>query len=516
MDKSLLNRVLKELERPTEVRLFPFTSIFLSHHLTLPPARFHLDIYRLNENPAVKRLAIAAPRFFAKSSICAFFTPLWAALTGKASTFSILSETESLSQSILRKIRSELEENALLRHYYGDQRGRPWRESEIGLKNGSYIRAVGSGYQVRGFHPEWLVITDLEGDEEVSSDVLRPKLEDWFWGALMPSVEGSKKVVIESTIFDERMILKKLIDKPPEGWVCRRYQAITDGQSIWPEKLSTEELRRISRERPRVYFGEYQQEPTGSMKSQFDPAWFRFYDELPREAMNYFIGVDPSNSTDGDAKALVVLAVNARGQYFEIAHYQAHIGVRDFCEKICDFFLLYSPDMILIESDSEDGTSPFTVLLLEVASQRKVFLPITEHHPCRSKIRRAQALALKMEIGAFFLRRASEHSALHMQLKSFPMISADHLVDATVYAILCSYRPESVEADDDEEEWFVAQNRHRMKGIDQGSRREWYAVYRRFQQKRAIEEVGGPLLARPLAELDGEVINQPENVIPFL
>ena len=66
---------------------------------------FHREIYELLTTK--DRLALAAPRGFAKSMICSVFYPTWLATYGHKRDICIISASEGLAIELLRKIRTD-------------------------------------------------------------------------------------------------------------------------------------------------------------------------------------------------------------------------------------------------------------------------------------------------------------------------------------------------------------------------------------------------------------------------
>ena len=121
-----------ELFRRTSNSLFDFSGYFLKNHLTSEVPEFHKEIYSLL--PSEPRICLAAPRGFAKSSICSVFYPLWCALFEKRKDITIISASEGLAIEWLRKIKRELEHNELILRFFGDLKSDKWTENHIILR----------------------------------------------------------------------------------------------------------------------------------------------------------------------------------------------------------------------------------------------------------------------------------------------------------------------------------------------------------------------------------------------
>ena len=166
--------VQKALEHPEA-----FFKMFLHEHLygATTPAPFHSELFDLLYSR--HRVIIAAPRAHAKSTICSFAYPVWAAISESKHEIIIVSKTASLAEKWLDKIQFELTGNEQIRHIFGNQKGSPWRSDHIRLKNGVEIYAKGSGFQIRGYRPSALILDDLEDEDSIRSETQTVNLEDW-------------------------------------------------------------------------------------------------------------------------------------------------------------------------------------------------------------------------------------------------------------------------------------------------------------------------------------------------
>lgn len=266
---------------------------------------FHRELYGLaySDNQFT---AVVAPRFFAKSTVFSFAYPLYLICQSKISRVVIISDTLDLAKDWLRKVTFELENNQALIADYGNMKGAIWNQDQIicNRADGTQIeiRARGAGCQIRGFHPEIVIIDDLENDNDVLSETLRKKLEDWFFSAVINTLEeeGSRLVMI-GTILHPLSLLKSLIGR--EGWVTRFYECYdSTGNSIWPEKWSNELLanrRRIIGSRR--FNQEFRNQPMVNENPIFDRNHFKTYDtdsaefqKLLKQGMYTVIAIDPA------------------------------------------------------------------------------------------------------------------------------------------------------------------------------------------------------------------------------
>ena len=101
-----------------------FVEDVLSHYLTSKTPDFHYEIYKTIQGN--QRVAIAAPRGFAKSHLISVFYPLREALFGFHKDICIISASEGLAIEWLRKIKREIEGNQVILALFGDLRSDKW------------------------------------------------------------------------------------------------------------------------------------------------------------------------------------------------------------------------------------------------------------------------------------------------------------------------------------------------------------------------------------------------------
>ncbi len=106
-------------------------------------------------------------------------------------------------------IKTELEENTVLKEDFGELEGKVWKSSVILLSNSVKIEAIGSGKKIRGrrhkqWRPDLIVCDDLENDENVNTPEQRKKLRDWFYKAVSKAGDTYTDIVYIGTLLHFR------------------------------------------------------------------------------------------------------------------------------------------------------------------------------------------------------------------------------------------------------------------------------------------------------------------------
>lgn len=415
-----------------------FASHALSEHVQSGIPQFHKEIYGLITSLA-DRIALAAPRGFAKSTTCSLVFPLWMALTGRAKFIIIISDTYSQSKLFLETIKRELESNELIKYAFGEQVTDKWAEGEIELASGCKIMAKGQGMKMRGLkygntRPDLVILDDLENSELVESKDRRDKLERWFNAEVLPSLAKVSKVVYVGTILHEDALLKKVLEKY-DGWTTKFYQAIQNGQSIWPERLSIEELKKIqleykNRGLEHQFFAEYMNEPMDDSIREFKREYFKYFKdhECPTN-LRVITHVDLAISKKATADETVVFTIGIAPDMsiYQMEYRNERFDLFETIEAIFDHIDKYSPDLLVIENVAYQEA--LLQLLKKEMQLRNKFVRIEPVHSSVDKNQRIRGLLPYYRMGRIY-HRAESCQALEDQLLAFPRGKHDDIIDA--------------------------------------------------------------------------------------
>lgn len=454
------------LKKIFEKDLELFGKFFFPHHLSLDTPRFHQELYDiLEKNP--RRLAIAAPRGHAKSTIFDLVYLTWLIVHKKTRFTLLISDTYSQSNLFLETLKAEFESNERLRAFYGDLVTEKWSEDEIVLapktpkfkkktgsdQGGVMVKALGANMKVRGlkyrnFRPDMVVVDDLENDEMVESRERRDKLSRWFNGALIPSLAPEGRIVIIGTILHYDSLLNNLLDeKRYPGWEKKLYRAINNGQALWPEHLNLSQLESIKQNYLRegqgfLFYQEYMNDPVSDEFRKFKFEKLKYFDPKEQEGktMNVYLTIDRAYAMDktADYTAFVVVGVDNDNRWYVLHAERVRISEKDLIDKIFDLKSFYSPIKVGIEQKSYLYTLKPT--LDSEMQRRNQFFVIQELKDLgRSKALRIEALLPRYEAGAIFLKKGQDE--LVDELTTFPKGTHDDLIDALAYTTTLATAP---------------------------------------------------------------------------
>lgn len=363
-----------------------FAELYFPHYLKAKSCAFHDELYAMLNRIVVQsdgRIAIAAPRGSAKSSIVSLIYPLWRICYKRSSYILLFSDTSDQADTMLAHIKSELETNERLIAGFPDiceigQKPKPerWTKSEIVTRNGVKVTALGAGQKPRGrrnkaMRPDTIIIDDIENDENTQSEDARQKLFDWFTKAACKAGATKSTIVVVGTIQHYDSLLAKLVDENAmPGWEKRKYRSViewaarTDLWQQWKQIFNNRAQYngRMGKDAALAFFldnrdamlegtkvlwedkedyytlmvmretelegsfdSEKQNEPVSSEWSLYNPAEFRYYNEmhLSTEGLLQWLGdnadimgaCDPATgefTNKGDYSAIILVARDRR------------------------------------------------------------------------------------------------------------------------------------------------------------------------------------------------------------
>ena len=470
--------------KSTEHCPLAFARKFLKVHMQdqdtgelIPSPPFHKEMIDLaNEHD---RVAIGAPRGHAKSTCMTFFYPLYMALYEKKKFIVIISASEDSAKKFLRRIRTELEANPLINYAFNSQRSPKWSETEITLNNGCTIIAKGRGAQMRGLlsgatRPDLIILDDLEDDELVRSQMRRLDLEDWFNGAVMPTLAArSGSIVYVGTVLHEDSLLNRLLNPSlyPD-FTQKKYAAIVqdpEPHALWPEHISLAKLESIkeaaiARDKLANFYMEYLNDPIPAESAVFKSEFFQYFEDLPpRNELLVEVFIDlggGSTKKSADPTSMVVLCLDKHNTIFINDYINDKMGVdtKRIADAMFELYGKYKPSKFTIEKTV--ATNMIMQALNAEMIKRGTHLNVEYVTPTRGsadrrgnmsdgKYQRIAAMQAAFKLGVIKMRPWM--TELKEQLQAFPRAAHDDLTDALSYGYLfMKRRIDDLDDDDDD------------------------------------------------------------------
>ena len=470
-----------------------FAEIFFPHYCRVEPGGFHREFYELVtesiKDPGGRRIAVAAPRESAKSTIGTLFLPLWCILYPEIAGrryILIASDTATQAERHIGDIKIELEANEKLRESFGDYSGAGpvWIKKEIVTNSGVKVTARGTGGNIRGlrhrqYRPDLLIGDDLENDRNSQTQEQRQKINDWFYKAFSKAGAKNAVILVIGTILHYESLLARLLSNPAylsrkfqgvirwstatrlwEEWeriftdmtipvqernaradefFAKNEEAMTAGTVvIWPGHRSYYDLMKLRvAEGPASFDSEIQNEPVNPEDCLFKPEWFTWFEEkdlAPGQIKTVVAAVDPSlgkGSKYHDPSAIVALGRDENGALYVL---EADIQRRDpdrIIKETIELYLERGPAVIGVETVQFQDF--FKSVLEKEARELGIYPPVRGLASTHDKKMRIQRLQPLVKSGT--LRFQKRHQTLYDELRLYPKADHDDGPDALEMAV---------------------------------------------------------------------------------
>ncbi len=247
---------------------------------------------------------------------------------------------------------------------------RGWAIGNITLTNGNQILERSVGSQIRGLHPQEIVIDDPL--KEFSMTGIQ-KVTDWFYGDMIPTLHHTASLRVIGTPFSYTDIYQQLSENA--AYTVRTYPCLNAlNEPLWPERWNYEALMARKAEVGSLMFTrEYMCVPISTGTSLFNPEHLDnaknkdlVLKPLRRDGYKYFVGVDPAISTDGDYNVITVIEMDKdENKSIIYVDRSKNVQFRENIQKVKLIGQLFRPEVILFETNT--FAKSFTQELRQVA-----------------------------------------------------------------------------------------------------------------------------------------------------
>ena len=438
-----------------------------------PTPEFHREIWRYicSDHPKV---AIAAPRSHAKSTVVTHAYILASVLFREQSYVVIVSDTVSQSVQFLGDIKKELTDNDDLRTLFGIKEFIKDTEDDLIVNMDDNhlfrIQAKGSEQKLRGLkwknmRPGLIVMDDGENDEIVMNRDRRLKFKRWFYGALLPALSDKGKIRIVGTILHldsllENLMPASLLKGIKNGyksivhedlkeytnsrvpWKSIKYRAHTDDfkQLLWPEKKSALEFKLSKEDYARQGLADVYSQEMLNIPIDEDNTYFKKQDFLPMRNSDrsfkliHYIACDlaVSQSQTADYSAFVVGGMDENGRLHVVHVIKERMDAMQIVDTMLALNKAYKPMLFAVEKGLiEKSIGPY---LRETMLKRNQFLNMFLISPTGDKMTKAKSIQARMRAGAVRFDMESDwFQAFQDELVRFPRDRHDDQVDAFAY-----------------------------------------------------------------------------------
>jgi len=236
---------------------------------------------------------------------------------------------------------------------------RGWAIGNIQLTNGNAILERSVGSQIRGLHPQEIIIDDPLKEFSLAGI---QRVTDWFFGDMIPTLHHTSKLRMIGTPFTYTDIFAQLEEN--SAYSVKKYPCLDSmNEPLWPERWDFDALMQRKAEIGSLKFTrEYLCVPISTGTALFNPEFIakcKNKDYVLRlghrkdKGYKYYVGVDPAISTDGDYNVITVIEVDEEKNK-TIVHVDRakNVDFRENIEKIRLIGRIFEPEEILYETNT--------------------------------------------------------------------------------------------------------------------------------------------------------------------
>ena len=427
---------------------------FFPEHFERPFCGLHKDLFNFLDDPSKKRVVIAAPRGFGKTTSVMVGYLGRVILYGLYDVIVLLSASKEHSQDQLKTISTETAVADKVQGEFGDLSGDTWNLDYKEFKSGTHVIARGAGQQIRGkkigkHRPSLIILDDVETRDLVKNKDRLKEFKKWFYTDVMRAgVNTGKdcKIVFIGTVLSEDSLLSELLKDP--RWEGVRLEAFDDKyEPTYPEFLNKKEVMDLVDEYTEKgmldeLFQEYRNLSMAATNAIFKR--FHYYEEgdalheviwrdIYRRRNPSFVIVDPAReiNANNDFSAIIGACVDLQmGSAFIDMTYNERVLPEVLIEQAFDMADMMRTPVVYIE---ETGRHQWlTTVVRSLMFKRGKLYDVRPLKAIGAKESRIKMLAPMSNSGMVHYKR-SACATLIGQLQVFPKGANDDLADCAAY-----------------------------------------------------------------------------------
>lgn len=428
-----------------EVAVSAFPPVFL--------AMWQLLLQSLKNIANYPKIALGIPRGFAKTTFMKVFLLFCILYTDIKFILVVAATAELHAANILSDVIRMLE-HPNIRKIYGDWRThveRDTREVKIFTFRGRRIilAAMGAGSALRGLNvdnarPEIILMDDMQTRENALSPTLSENLVEWMVGTLMKTKPptGCLYIFVGNMYPSEGSILKKLKNNPTwTSFICGAL--LVDGESIWPELQSREQLieefkNDLAMGHPEIFMAEVLNDPEAGTRSGIDirkiPLCPDYVEYSPPDAGFIIIDLASGKLSGNDVVIGCFLVHDGKPTLRKMK--AGKLSPKETIEEALKFCFEYNIRVVAVESTSYQYT--FLFWFTEVCTEKRIEgVELCELYRVRTSKNAAIKSMLQQLVRSELFLHGEVRSAVIYQIVHWNPLkqdNADDLLDVLAYA----------------------------------------------------------------------------------
>ena len=311
--------------------------------------------------------------------------------------------------------------------------------------NGEYF-AIGVGGALAGRGADLFIIDDPHSEQEAKqgrADVFLPAWE-WMQSGPIQRLMPGGAIIVVMTRWSKLDLTGQIVDHmlrndDADPWEVVEFPAILNGEPLWPEFWSLDELlsKKASMD-PRYWQAQYMQEPTSEEGALIKREWWRVWeDDTPPNCEFVIMSLDAAQETNNraDYNALTTWGVffNEETKNYNIILLNAIKERLEFPElkaMVLEEYREWNPDTFIVEKKS-NGAALYQEM-------RRMGVPVGEFTPGKGqdKISRVNAISDLFSSGIVWAPDRRWAREVIEECNDFPAGRNDDLVDSATLALL--------------------------------------------------------------------------------
>jgi len=472
--------------------LILFGKLFLPndflHKSESPPFHYELGKKLISTKPGA-RICNVLPRGFGKSVLMKAAIMHRLCFTPKDQAIFMAWVAEEQGQSIdhLKYIRSHLENNDAIRHYFGNlcggDTGKRWTEKDLVTNKGHRIIAKGTSQRLRGRSEvdsryTGIILDDFESELNTKTAPRRDEIKQWIVSTVYPALEESPGkegwIWLSGTIVHYDAFLQNIYDgyldslkhKKKFPWDVTFIRAIENGKATWSQQFSLTKLKQKKQEfieagKVDKFAQEYLNDArdVASATFQMDKIQYHNHEFVNNNGfaclkdnddlipIHLYMGVDLAHTAtkSSDYQVIMIMGIDADKNRYVVDYYHDKIPAFDMPKKIMEYAKKYSP-FKRVAVETVGAQEMVRDMVERMASNEKRLLPginkgVRPPHGIKKEDRLEMSLGSIVNSKKLFIKK--EHTELMDELFEFPKGRNDDLLDGLYYADFFAKPPRS-------------------------------------------------------------------------
>lgn len=428
-----------------------------------PLGEFHKEMCEFVMKKDKKKL-ILVPRGHLKSTLVTVGYSLMRICKDPSVRILIANATYDMATSFLSQIKKHLQNNEVLRDYYGDlaKTASRWSENMITVpqtkpfqKKEATVTTYGVGGNLVSQHYDVIIMDDIVNRDLVSTPEQIQKTILFYKDAL-DLLEPNGTLIIIGTRWSDADLYGWILDKSNPERAYEDFdtfirQAFTgnletsvDLKLLYPEKFTQEILIDLKKNKgPLEFANQYMNDPMPSEEAKFKPQWFKqvLEDELKWREVSYFTMVDPAigQLKNSDRTAIITIGVDQYNNWFVVNIIWDKLLPNEIIDHVFANWERFQPRKIGVEMVAFQKSLQYA--LIDEMRRRNIYLPIVELKASKSKEERIEGLIPRYANGAIYhLTQCPFREELEEELMRFPRGKHDDCADALAYGLQIAHQ----------------------------------------------------------------------------